>query len=224
MTDVELVIFDCDGVLIDSEVLANASEVAFLQSFGIDIELQDYMMRFVGKSNKDVLKELQAQHNNVLPDDFWILSEKQTFKIFHEELEPMAGIVELLSTIVQAKCIGSSSSLERLEVSLKAVGLYERFAPSIFSSEQVARGKPAPDLFLFAAEKMQVANERCLVIEDSPYGVRAAVDAGMHVIGFTGGSHIMAGHEERLLNEGALAVYADMASVADALDEGLRLT
>ena len=217
MPQFDLIIFDCDGVLIDSEVLANQSEVTFLQSFGIHYELSDYMMQFVGKSNKDVLSTIQEQKKVPLPEDFWKQAEAYTFAVFEKQLKPIEGISHLLSELKIARCIGSSSSLQRLDLSLNVTGLYKYFAPNIYSAEQVDKGKPAPDLFLFAASKMQVEPESCLVIEDSPHGVQAAMSAGMQALGFTGGSHIQAGHDQRLKDAGASAVYEDMHSLARAV-------
>ena len=211
MNTIELVIFDCDGVLIDSELLANSSEVEYLKEFGIEIDLDDYMTRFLGKSNKDVVAELEAEFEEVLPDDFWARAQTTLFKTFQEKLQPTQGIHKLLETLTIPKCIASSSSLKRLDVSLKATNLKDKFHPHIYSGEQVENGKPAPDLFLFAAEKLQIQPKNCLVIEDSPHGVVAAVAAGMPVVGYTGASHIKAGHEDKLRSVGAEYVFSTMA-------------
>ena len=222
METIELVIFDCDGVLIDSEVLANSSEVEFLKEFGIELELDEYMRRFLGKSNKDVVRELEAEFGNVLqhglPRDFWARAQKSLFKTFLNELQPTQGLKTLLKKLALPKCIASSSSLKRLDVSLTATNLKDSFEPYIYSSEQVKNGKPAPDLFLFAAEKFQVAPENCLVIEDSPHGVVAAVAAGMYAVGYTGASHIKEGHEEKLRSAGAKQVFATMDAFASYLE------
>jgi HAD superfamily hydrolase (TIGR01509 family) len=214
-----LIIFDCDGVLIDSELLANRSEVEFLKSFGIEFDLSDYMTRFVGKNTKDVLAGIEDFHGVKLSEDFWESVEENTFKIFQTELKPTTGIFEFLDSIDKAKCVASSSSLNRLDMTLKVTELFDRFSPYIFSSEQVDRGKPAPDLFLFAAEQMQVHPDRCLVIEDSLSGVRAGVAAGMTVLGYTGGSHIQPGHQAKLLSEGATKVFSDMSQLSTWLEK-----
>jgi HAD superfamily hydrolase (TIGR01509 family) len=213
----ELIIFDCDGVLIDSELLANRSEVEFLKSFGIEFDLSDYMSRFVGKSHRDVLTSIESLQGISLPADFWRLAEQQTFQIFQQELQPIPGIVELIAVLEQPICVASSSSLRRLDLTLKKTGLFDRFSPYIFSAEQVKRGKPAPDLFLWAADKMQVQPDRCVVIEDSPYGVSAGVAAGMTVLGFTGGSHIQPGHEEKLRAAGAIQIFSHMSQLSNWL-------
>jgi HAD superfamily hydrolase (TIGR01509 family) len=215
--NIDLIIFDCDGVLIDSEILSNRAEVELLKSFGVEFELGDYMAQFVGKSTKDVLRTIEALHNVCLPAEFRRLAEKQIFTAFKTELQPISGIFELIESNNISKCIASSSSLSRLDITLKITGLLDKFSPHIFSAEQVDRGKPAPDLFLFAANKMQVAPDRCVVIEDSPYGVRAGIQAGMTVLGFTGGSHIQPGHAARLRDEGAIDICSDMSQISDWL-------
>lgn len=214
----DLIIFDCDGVLIDSEILSNRAEVELLKSFGIEFELGEYMAKFVGKSTKDVLKTIEASHNVSLPAEFRRLAEKQIFTAFKTELQSIPGIFELIDSINIAKCVASSSSLSRLDITLKITGLLDKLSPHIFSAEQVERGKPSPDLFIFAANKMQVSPDRSVVIEDSPYGVRAGVSAGMTVLGFTGGSHIQPGHADRLRDEGAIEICSDMSQVSDWFD------
>jgi HAD superfamily hydrolase (TIGR01509 family) len=213
----DLIIFDCDGVLIDSEMLANRSEVEFLKIFGIEFDLGDYMDRFVGKNTKDVLKGIELLHGIKLSENDWKLVEENTFKIFQTELKPTIGIFELLASTDKTKCVASSSSLDRLDLTLNITGLFDRFSPNIFSAEQVDRGKPAPDLFLFAAKQMQVHPNRCVVIEDSLTGVRAGVAAGMTVLGYTGGSHIQPGHQAKLLEEGAIEVFSEMSQLSNWL-------
>ena len=213
----DLIIFDCDGVLIDSELLSNRAEVDFLKSFDIEFELSDYMDRFVGKNTKDVLKGIELSHGIKLSEESWKLVKENTYKVFQTELKPIAGIFELLSSTDRAKCVASSSSLDRLDLTLNITGLFDRFSPNIFSSEQVDRGKPAPDLFLFAAKQMQVPPDRCVVIEDSLTGVRAGVAAGMTVLGYTGGSHIQPGHQAKLLEEGAIEVFSEMSQLSNWL-------
>jgi HAD superfamily hydrolase (TIGR01509 family) len=215
----ELIIFDCDGVLIDSELLANRTEVELLKSFGIEFDLNDYMSRFVGKSHRDVLSSIESRQGIPLPADFWSLAQQQTFQVFRQELQPIPGIVELIAALEQPICVASSSSLRRLDLTLKTTGLFDRFSPHIFSAEQVSRGKPEPDLFLWAAEKMQVQPDRCVVIEDSSYGVMAGVAAGMTVLGFTGGSHIQPGHDEKLRAAGATQIFSQMSQISHWLDQ-----
>jgi len=221
MNNIELVIFDCDGVLIDSELLANSSEVEFLKEFGIEIELSEYMTRFLGKSNKDVIAELEGEFGKVLPEDFWARAQLNLFKTFQEKLLPTQGIHNLLEHLTVPKCIASSSSLKRLDVSLTATNLKNQFYPHIYSSELVKNGKPAPDLFLFAAAKFGVEPQNCLVIEDSPHGVVAGLSAGMNVVGYTGASHIKSGHEEKLRDVGAEHIFSTMDGFSEFLQANI---
>ncbi|MEM7737863.1 MAG: HAD family phosphatase [Deinococcota bacterium] len=211
--DIDLIIFDCDGVLIDSELLANGSEVDFLKTLGVDISLDTYMQQFVGKGNADVLASLQRDYGQAIPNDFWQQVEAYTFEVFRERLTAIPGMPEVVDRVQGKKCVASNSSLERLDVSLNVTKLYQRFIPNIFSAEQVAKPKPAPDLFLLAAQIMDVASEACLVIEDSPHGVAAAGEAGMTAVGFMAGSHIKPGHDARLRAAGVVEVCASTASL-----------
>jgi HAD superfamily hydrolase (TIGR01509 family) len=213
----DLIIFDCDGVLIDSEMLANRSEVEFLKSFGIEFELDDYMARFVGKNTQDVLTGIELSHGVKLSAEFWESVAENTLSVFQTELKPTIDIFECLDSIAKPKCVASSSSLARLDMTLKITGLFDHFSPNIFSSEQVKQGKPAPDVFLFAAKQMQVSPDRCVVIEDSLTGVRAGVAAGMNVLGYAGGSHIPPGHQAKLLSEGAIEVFSEMSQISNWL-------
>jgi HAD superfamily hydrolase (TIGR01509 family) len=209
----DLVIFDCDGVLIDSEVIACRIDAACLAEIGFPITVEDILDRYVGISVAGMLADLEQRHGRKLPADFPALLRQRAEAAFAAELTTIPGIEAALDGLSRPICVASSSAPERLRHSLSLVGLYERFAPHIFSSAQVARGKPAPDLFLFAAERMGAAPRRCLVIEDSLAGVTAARDAGMTVLGFTGGGHCRPGHGARLSDAGAAAVFADMGEL-----------
>ena len=134
----------------------------------------------------------------------------EIFRLFATSLEATPHIEETLAAIALPVCVASSGPPEKISASLNRVGLYDRFAPHIFSAMQVRHGKPAPDLFLFAAEQMQAAPARCLVIEDSLAGIAAAVAAGMTVLGFHGGSHCRPGHGDTLCAAGAIAAFDDM--------------
>ncbi|MEM6428575.1 MAG: HAD family hydrolase [Deinococcota bacterium] len=221
--NIDLIIFDCDGVLIDSELLANGSEVGFLKTLGVDISLDTYMQQFVGKGNADVLASLQRGYGQAIPDDFWQQVETYTFEVFRERLTVIPGMVEVIDRVQVKKCVASNSSLERLDVSLNVTDLHRRFAPHIFSAEQVTRAKPAPDLFLLAAQILDVAPETCLVIEDSPHGVAAACEAGMTTVGFTAGSHIQPGHESRLHEAGASHIFRSSQALETWLDHNRLL-
>jgi HAD superfamily hydrolase (TIGR01509 family) len=213
----DLVIFDCDGVLIDSELLTIGVEVALLAEAGIAITGDEIVERYVGISMAAMIADLEARFGRPLGDDFAARHASRVKTVFERELRAMPGIGDALDGLPGKICVASSSSPERLRHTLGIAGLYERFHPHVFSATMVARGKPAPDLFLHAAERMDAAPRRCVVIEDSLPGIEAAVAAGMTAIGFTGGSHCRNGHGARLAAAGAAAVVDAMPEMLPAL-------
>jgi len=214
-----LVIFDCDGVLIDSEAIACRADAACLAELGITITAEEIMQRYLGISAAAMCSDIEQRYGIVLPPDFVAVLHKRVAAVFDTELTTMAGVEHLLQTMQHRRCVASSSAPERLRHSLSVTGLLGYFGPHIFSATQVARGKPAPDLFLFAADVMQVPPASCIVIEDSVPGVQAAVAAGMRAIGFTGGEHCLSSHAERLRAAGGSAIAADMASLSALLSK-----
>jgi HAD superfamily hydrolase (TIGR01509 family) len=212
--NVDLVIFDCDGVLVDSELLSNQSDLDLLESLGIKLELEEYMRLYVGKSALDTMAGIESQTGVKLPEDFLTRKQARVLERFERSLEPIPGIASVLEQLSYSRCVASSSTPERILFSLSKTGLLEHFQPhTIFSATMVKNGKPAPDLFLLAAREMKVSPARCIVIEDSLSGVLGAVAAGMTAFGFIGGSHIRAGHTERLLQAGATRVFTDMTAL-----------
>jgi HAD superfamily hydrolase (TIGR01509 family) len=212
-----LVIFDCDGVLIDSEHLACIAETRVFRRYGLDMADDFIASHCIGLSFKSSLKLIEDHFHWQAPEDCVAAIHAETEAVFESELSPIAGIADLLDRLPLPRCVASSSSPERLKHSLGLVGLYERLAPHIFSATMVENGKPAPDLFLHAARRMGHPPRECVVIEDSVAGVTAGKAAGMTVIGFTGGSHVLPGLGARLKATGADAVVADMAEVARIL-------
>ncbi len=206
---VDLIIFDCDGVLVDSEVISCRAHAETLTRHGYPITADQVHDRFLGRSSREAHREIEAEMGRALPDDFSAQLYAELFQLL-TTLEPMPYLEEALGTIAQPICVASSGPHEKMRASLGRVGLYDLFAPNIFSATQVARGKPAPDLFLFAAEQMKVSPERCLVIEDSVPGITAARAAGMSVVGFHGGSHCRPGYADTLRAAGAAATFDDM--------------
>ena len=213
----ELVIFDCDGVLIDSEAIACRADAACLAEIGVVLSVEEILDRYLGISAAEMCADIEARHRVRLPEDFGETMRRRVAAAFETELLPMAGVAEALAAMPQRRCVASSSAPQRLRHSLSLTGLLHWFEPHVFSATQVARGKPAPDLFLFAAASMQVAPSSCVVIEDSVPGVQAAVAAGMRVIGFIGGSHCRPEHAERLRTAGAVAVIASMQQLPDCV-------
>ena len=167
----ELVIFDCDGVLIDSERLAVKVDVEVLHELGWPLSEAAVIDRFVGRSQDSIAAEVEAYLGRPLPASWDALCEPRYRRAFEAELVPVPGVLQALDGIDVPSCVASSSSHARLRYTLGLTGLYERFAGRIFSVEDVSRGKPAPDLFLHAAAQMGAVPTRCVVVEDSRYGV-----------------------------------------------------
>ena len=207
---INLIIFDCDGVLVDSEVISCRAHANALTRHGYPISSEQVSRRFLGRSTKQANLEIETELGRKLPEAYHGDLQDELFRSFEADLEAIRGIHDVLDVVTQAVCVASSGSHQRMQVSLGSTGLHERLAPNIFSSSQVKNGKPAPDLFLFAANQMRVPPERCVVIEDSLAGIAGARAAGMTVFGFCGGSHCGNGHAETLLQAGANLTFADM--------------
>ena len=188
--DIGLIIFDCDGVLVDSEPLAMRVLIETIAAEGVTIDPDTAFREFLGRSLTTISANLNAEHGLHLSDAALERMRGNLFALYRRELKPMAGLIEALRSIKVPACVASSSQMERIRISLTLTGLIDRFEPAIFSAAMVANGKPAPDLFLHAADNMLTAPDKCLVIEDSPAGIVAAQRAGMRVFAFVGGSHI----------------------------------
>jgi HAD superfamily hydrolase (TIGR01509 family) len=182
----ELVIFDCDGVLVDSERLSIEVEVRVLEQLGISMTVAEVVERFMGRSNEDVTRLVEELLGRTLPAD-WEDEFRPLYEKAFEELEAVAGIETALDRIALKTCVASSGSHRKIRRSLEHTGLWPRFEGRIFSASDVARGKPAPDLFLHAAASMGVSPDRCVVVEDSSPGVAGARAAGMRVLAYAGG-------------------------------------
>ncbi|MEA2818904.1 MAG: hypothetical protein QOJ86_908 [Bradyrhizobium sp.] len=213
----DLVIFDCDGVLVDSEIISCRAHAATLTRHGYPITEDQVFDRFLGRSMRQATLEVEAELGRSLPDDFHTQVYAEIFREFATSLQATPHIIEALAAITLPVCVASSGPPEKISASLNRVGLYDRFAPHIFSAVQVQHGKPAPDLFLFAAEQMGVSPARCLVIEDSVSGIAAALAAGMAVLGYHGGSHCRPGHADTLRAAGAAVTFDDMRELPDLI-------
>ncbi len=213
----QLIIFDCDGVLIDSELIAAREQTRALNKIGFPITQSEIEKRFTGVTSAEMYAELEVQFGQSIPAGMHDDVKRAVLAAFTNELEPITGIHDILPEIRGAKCVASSSIPAKLEAGLKITGLYDWFAPHIFSATQVPRGKPAPDLFHFAAGQMSANPARCVVIEDSVAGVRAGVAAGMTTIGFTGGSHCPPNHAAALREHGAATTFSDMSQLTDII-------
>lgn len=210
----ELVIFDCDGVLVDSERIAVAVDSAFLTELGWPLSEQDVVERFVGRTDAHMLAEIEAHLGDRLPPDWEAEMQRRYRAALEAGLAPVEGIVEALDRISVATCVASSGSHEKMRFTLGRTGLYGRFDGRIFSATEVSCGKPAPDLFLHAASRMGIEPAACAVVEDSVAGVEAARAAGMMVYAYAGGVTAA----ERLAGPSTV-VFDRMAELAGLLGE-----
>jgi HAD superfamily hydrolase (TIGR01509 family) len=183
---IELVIFDCDGVLVDSERIAVRIDVEMLAELGWPMTEEEVVERFMGRTKEDMVRDIEAQIAGLEPG--WDVEfERRYHEALAAELTPVDGVVEALDAITTPVCVASSGSHEKLRFTLGLTGLYPRFEGRIFSAADVARGKPAPDLFLHAARTLGADPAGCAVVEDSRYGLEAARAAGMRSLAYAGG-------------------------------------
>ncbi len=217
---VDLVIFDCDGVLIDSEVISTRMTIEMLAALGYDVSEPDANSRFVGRSYRSMRSDVEADWGQKLPASFETDLEQATVNAMAKALQPVRGVSAMLSALKRPRCVASSSSVDWIKQGLTLTGLIHHLDPYLFSASMVENGKPAPDLFLHAAAEMGSTPEHSLVIEDSVPGVEAGVAAGMTVIGFTGGSHAgHPAHAERLRDVGAKHVIPDISILQSLLQD-----
>lgn len=194
-----LVIFDCDGVLVDSETVSIRVLLDGLRSKGLEMDEAEAYRHFLGRSLGTVTRTIREEFGIDADEVFLEDMRHELYARFRAELKPMRGIAETLDALSFRRCVASSSQPERIRLSLSITGLIGRLEPNIFSAAMVARGKPAPDLFLHAASQMGADPQNCIVIEDSPAGIEAGHRAGMAVFAFVGGSHAgTPGYRERI--------------------------
>lgn len=208
----ELTIFDCDGVLVDSERIAIRIDAVVLADLGWPLSEAEIIERFVGRSEEHMVREIEAQLGRRLPANWEAAYQDLYVTAFERELRAVEGVVDALDRITSATCVASSGSHAKIERSLRRTDLYGRFEGRIFSASEVANGKPAPDLFLHAAARLGVPPARCAVVEDSRYGVEAARAAGMAAFGYAGG--VTPGHR---LEGPRTVVFSDMRRLPDLL-------
>ncbi len=216
----DAVIFDCDGVLVDSEAAGLDASADYLQSRGLPLTPADLVRRFTGLRD-DIFKaelgrDYAAAHGRPPDDDFFegLVAARRSGA---PRLRAIEGAAAALAAVRMRKAVASSSRESYLISKLQRTGLHDLVAPHIYSAERVARGKPAPDIFLYAAERLETPPARCLVVEDSAHGVAAGRAAGMTVWGFAGGGHCFDGHDAALAREGAARVMTDFAAFAAAI-------
>jgi HAD superfamily hydrolase (TIGR01509 family) len=215
----DLVIFDCDGVLVDSEVISCRAHAETLTRHGYPITSDQVLTRFLGVSDREARLTIETELGRKLPDDFESQMKQAALQRYAEDLRHIPHINEAIAAIALPKCVASSGTPEKIRHGLTCAGLYDMLAPHIFSATQVKRGKPAPDLFLFAAEQMRASPKRCVVIEDSIPGITGALAAGMTVLGFHGGSHCRPGYAQTLRAAGATLTFDDMRQLPGLIEQ-----
>ncbi len=206
----QLVIFDCDGVLVDSEAISNPLLRAALSEYGLHMTLDEVIQTYVGRSMPAVVSISEELLGRKLPEDFLDVLQEKTFAAFEHNLKAVPGVEGLIRSLIDQDikiCVASSGSFEKMAVTLGITGLKKYFKGRIFSTVQVERGKPYPDLYLYAADQMGVEPANCLVIEDSVPGVQGAVAAGMEVIAYSS-----RGNCDRLKKAGGL-VFDEMSEI-----------
>jgi len=212
-------IFDCDGVLIDSEIIAAKAMVDELNYYEIPITIGQYLTNCTGKTFSGLKTILSDQYQMPLPDNFVqkVTSNMERLKL--KQLRPIEGILDLLDNVTHfPKAVVSNSDLGQIQSSLTQVDALHYFGPNIYSSEQVQNPKPSPEIYLFAAENLGVNPKDCLVIEDSISGATAALSADMQVVGLLAGSHIVEGHEDRLRNVGVKMMAYNTRELKEIID------
>ncbi|MDG1995998.1 MAG: HAD family hydrolase [Emcibacteraceae bacterium] len=208
----DLIIFDCDGVLVDSETLANVLLRDALAEHGLDMTVEEVVATYVGRSMTAVVTISEEMLGKKLPSDFLDQLQVKTFALFDEKLQAVAGVEDVLKELQNRNidfCVASSGSFDKMDKTLGITGLRDYFGNRIYNSSQVKRGKPYPDLYLYAADQMLVEPARCLVIEDSLPGVQGGVAAGMEVMAYS-----VRGEDQSFKNAGGL-VFKDMAKILE---------
>lgn len=212
-----LLIFDCDGTLVDSELIALEVLSDMMGELGLPMDVPACLDAFMGKHAEDIVLEIERLIGRTLPPGEGARMRGRMLARLREELKPVPGAADVLAVLDGPRCVASSSDPTRIALCLELTGLAPFFGAHLFSATQVAYGKPAPDLFLLAARSMGVDPADCVVIEDSTAGVQAGVRAGMAVIGFAGASHAGPGHAAALRAAGAGLVITRMAALPEAI-------
>jgi HAD superfamily hydrolase (TIGR01509 family) len=220
MTKPDLIIFDCDGVLVDSEPISISVLLDMITRSGVTMSEDDAYDRFLGRSMTTISKVLHEDYGFAASEADLDEMRANLFARFELDLKPIPGIAETLRRLDAPRCVASSSQPDRIRLSLKLTGLLDLLDPHIFSATMVKHGKPAPDLFLLAAKTMQVEPKDCIVVEDSPAGIEAAKSAGMRVFAFTGGTHSRGGRlEAALASRNPDRIFSDMLELPGLLTQ-----
>lgn len=217
-----LFLFDCDGVLVDSEIIVAKVDAKLLTDLGAPISAEDFTRRFAGLTFRKVVELIENESDRKFPESIFARQQEQLEKQLASDLKAVAGVDHLLGRLDGERCVCSNSTGERMRLTLGTTQLLDKFAPNVFSAVEVGdcQPKPSPNVYSYAAEQFGTPSRECIVIEDSLFGVTAARDAGMRVVGFTGGAHTWPGHADVLTEAGAETVInrlADLPAVAEAL-------
>lgn len=215
----EAIIFDCDGVLVNSEKVGSEVELRLLKSYGCDVIEEELRAECFGKTAQESFAYYRKHWGDKIPDNFEDEFKSGLEESFHEHLEAVAGVEDTIALLALPKAIASNSYSESLTFILSKTGLIDYFFGCIFGADMVEHGKPAPDVYLAAAQKLGVDPQKCLVIEDSPTGVKAAKAAGMSVLGFTGGGHSFVGHDEVLRMAGAFDIITEFPQILNYVSD-----
>ena len=215
----EAIIFDCDGVLITSEKLGNEVSLRLLKSYGCEVTEEELRTECFGRTTQETFAYYRAHWDDKLPENFESELTNALEESFRDGLEAVAGVEDTIALLALPKAVASNSSSESLTFLLSKTGLIDYFFGCIFGADMVEHGKPAPDLYLAAAEKLGVHPKKCLVIEDSPTGVKAAIAAEMSVLGFTGGGHSFVGHSEILRMAGAFDIITEFPQILNFVSD-----
>jgi len=215
---VTLLIFDCDGVLVDSEMIALDLLAKMLTDLGCPIAVAECRLRFMGKSTSDVLADVEGMLGRPVPVEFGDGMKALLFERLRRDLQPLRDVRDIISALPYQVCVASSSQPERIALSLEVTGLAPLFEGRVFSAAEVRHGKPAPDLFLHVAARLGVKPEEAIVVEDSPAGITAARRAGMRAIGFAGASHADSALARMLVSAGAQDVLTKMVDLPAAIE------
>ncbi len=199
---INLIIFDCDGVLVDSEEISNKILLEMTKEFGLVMSMQEAIRNFSGRSFKDILQQIESKINGKLTSDFEKEYRIRTYSAFKTELKPIKGVKKFIEDLSIPYCVASSGPVEKIKNNLTVTGLYKRFGDNVFSSYQINSWKPEPDIFLYAAREMGFSPAECIVIEDSKAGVVAAKQGGFNVFGFANQNN-----SKLLADEGAIVFY-----------------
>lgn len=208
----KLIIFDCDGVLVDSEKLTNLLFIELASDFGVKISIEEMISTYVGNPIENCIKELEALNNVIFPKDFLEIFKNKSADLFLNELKSIPGISQVLVDLHLPYCLASNSKLDKITLMLRATNLLTQFEGKLFTSSLVKNPKPAPDIYLHVAKQYDLLPKDCLVVEDSPTGVKAAKSAGMTVFAY---SDLFS--PSRLRNAGADRVFTNMFDLIDLI-------